>query len=278
MQASAGLDKRRKRLANKKIRSIILQIVKQNTGRDYSIAIGDADEEDASHVLRLNLFAKTFEWKRYTLPIRTEEEGAPYWFGKALGKPRKATQWDSSKSGGEIDEGWLVIPILWYESLPGQARCRAGVYCLTKNKHLLNLQHVLFAPRSVELVPTQKRTLSRASVLETRRLGFGGGPSCLCGAGGRQGQGQGQGWCGVQSFPIPTRAEDALSVKVCYLGGDHKMASQGAHRVRNTRERVGVVCSLGLVGTKDRNGNGRTRDGSHGRPRTQRNTSTATER
>ena len=127
-------------------------LLADESGRDYSIAIGDADEEDASHVLRLNLFAKTFEWKRYTLPIRTEEEGAPYWFGKALGKPRKATQWDSSKSGGEIDEGWLVIPILWYESLPGQA----GVYSLTKNKHLLNLQHVLFAPRSVELVPTRK--------------------------------------------------------------------------------------------------------------------------
>ena len=35
-------------------------------------------------------------------------------------------------------------------------------------------------------------------------------------AGQGQGQGQGQGWCGAQSFPISTRAEDALSVKVCY--------------------------------------------------------------
>ncbi len=29
-----------------------------------------------------------------------------------------------------------------------------------------------------------------------------------------QGQGQGQGWCGAQSFPISTRVEDTLSVKV----------------------------------------------------------------
>ena len=45
----------------------------------------------------------------------------------------------------------------------------------------------------------------------------------------------GSGWCGAQPFPICTRAEDALSVKE---GGDHKMASQGAHaRQEHTRGR-----------------------------------------
>ena len=39
-----------------------------------------------------------------------------------------------------------------------------------------------------------------------------------------QGQGQGQGWCEAQSFPICTRAEDTLSVKVRFQGGGHKMA------------------------------------------------------
>ena len=63
-----------------------------------------------------------------------------------------------------------------------------------------------------------------------------------------QGQGQGQGWCEAQSFPICTRAEDTLSVKVRFQGGDHKMASQGAHRVRNTRG--GEKRSLGPRGSK----------------------------
>ena len=110
------------------------------------------DDEDIPKQLRLNLFAKTFDWKRQAIPVRTEEEGVPYWVGKAMGKARQATAWDASQSGGEIDEGWLVIPIQWYELVQG----KTGVYYLSKNKHLLNLHHILFCPNSIELVPTKK--------------------------------------------------------------------------------------------------------------------------
>ena len=41
-----------------------------------------------------------------------------------------------------------------------------------------------------------------------------------------QGQGQGQGWCEAQSFPICTRAEDTLSVKVRFQGGDHSVCGK----------------------------------------------------
>jgi hypothetical protein len=33
---------------------------------------------------------------------------------------------------------------------------QTGVYYLSKNKHLLNLHHILFCPNSIELVPTKK--------------------------------------------------------------------------------------------------------------------------
>ena len=46
----------------------------------------------------------------------------------------------------------MVIPIQWYEPVQGQT----GVYYLSKNKHLLNLHHILFCPNSIELVPTKK--------------------------------------------------------------------------------------------------------------------------
>ena len=122
-------------------------------GNEISIAIDDDETtDDASKQLAVNLFAKTLDWKRCAIPIRTEEDNAPFWLGKAIGKPRQATEWDASKSGGEIDEGWLVIPMLWYDALPGKSQ----TYSLTKNKHLLNLQHVLFAPDSIELVPDKK--------------------------------------------------------------------------------------------------------------------------
>ena len=119
-------------------------------GRELSVTVDD--DEDAPKQLRVGLFAKTLDWKRQAIPIRTEEEGVPYWLGKAMGKARQATAWDASKSGGEIDEGWLVIPIQWYELVSG----KTDVYHLTKNKHLLNLHHILFCPNSIELVPTKK--------------------------------------------------------------------------------------------------------------------------
>ena len=100
-------------------------------GNEISIAIDDDETtDDASKQLAVNLFAKTLDWKRCAIPIRTEEDGAPFWLGKAIGKPRQATQWDASKSGGEIDEGWLVIPMLWYDALPGKSQ----TYSITKNK------------------------------------------------------------------------------------------------------------------------------------------------
>jgi hypothetical protein len=126
-----------------------IHLVDEN-GKEFNIIVDDDD--DAPKQLRLNLFAKTFDWKRHAIPIRTHEEGEPYFLGKAIGKARQATAWDSSKSGGEIDAGWLVIPIQWYELVQGQT----GVYYLSKNKHLLNLHHILFCPNSIELVPTKK--------------------------------------------------------------------------------------------------------------------------
>ena len=128
-----------------------IHLVDEN-GRELSVTIDD--DEDIPKQLRLGLFAKTLDWKRQAIPIRTEEEGVPYWFGKAMGKARQATQWDASKSGGEIDEGWLVIPIQWYELVSG----KTGVYYLSKNKHLLNLSHTLLCPNSIELVPDGKKT------------------------------------------------------------------------------------------------------------------------
>jgi hypothetical protein len=140
-----------KRFSVVKVDTKKIHLVDEN-GKEFNIIVDDDD--DAPKQLRLTLFAKTFDWKRHAIPIRTHEEGEPYFLGKALGKARHATAWDSSKSGGEIDEGWLVIPIQWYELVSG----KTGVYYLSKNKHLLNLSHTLLCPNSIELVPDGKKT------------------------------------------------------------------------------------------------------------------------
>ncbi len=41
------------------------------------------------------------------------------------------------------------MPICWYDSAKG----KPATYNLTNLKHLLNLQHTLFVPRSIDLVP-----------------------------------------------------------------------------------------------------------------------------
>ena len=132
----ATVELNSKRFSVVKVDTKKFHLVDEN-GKEFNIIVDDDD--DAPKQLRLNLFAKTFDWKRHTIPIRTHEEGEPYFLGKALGKARQATAWDSSKSGGEIDEGWLVIPIQWYELVSG----KTDVYHLTKNKHLLNLSHTI---------------------------------------------------------------------------------------------------------------------------------------
>ena len=78
-----------------KIASKILSVVEveqkrlkiQDGDQTFHVAI---DDEDAPKLLPLILFVKTFDWKRYAIPIRTEEAGVPYWFGKAIGKPKRA--------------------------------------------------------------------------------------------------------------------------------------------------------------------------------------------
>ena len=117
----------------------------QDGDQTFHVAI---DDEDAPKLLPLILFVKTFDWKRYAIPIRTEEAGVPYWFGKAIGKPKRATPWDVSKSGGDIEEGWWVIPIQWYESV----KSKEGTYYLSKNRHMLDMRSVHLAPQGITLI------------------------------------------------------------------------------------------------------------------------------
>ena len=72
-----------KRFSVAKVDTKKIHVVDEN-GKEFNIIVDDDD--DAPKQLRLNLFAKTFDWKRHAIPIRTHEEGEPYFLGKALGE------------------------------------------------------------------------------------------------------------------------------------------------------------------------------------------------
>ena len=68
----------------------------------------------------------------------------------------RGTPWDVSKSGGDIEEGWWVIPIQWYES----AKSKDSTYYLSKNRHMLDMRSVHLAPQGIPLIehPVDKTT------------------------------------------------------------------------------------------------------------------------
>ncbi len=49
--------------------------------------------------------------------------------------------------------------ICWYDAVKGEP----ATYNLTNLKHLLNLQHTLFAPHSIELVPDKAAKASKTA-------------------------------------------------------------------------------------------------------------------
>ncbi len=117
-----------------------------------SIPLQDDPEDDEKVLikqLRLCLFVKTFDWKSHAIPVRTEDGEEPFWLAKPLSKPKHATADDAKRSGGEVEPGWWVMPICWYDSAKGTP----STYNLTNMKHLLNLQHTLFVPSNIDLVP-----------------------------------------------------------------------------------------------------------------------------
>ena len=63
-----------KRFSVVKVDTKKIHLVDEN-GKEFNIIVDDDD--DAPKQLRLNLFAKTFDWKRQAIPVRTEEEGVP---------------------------------------------------------------------------------------------------------------------------------------------------------------------------------------------------------
>jgi hypothetical protein len=131
-----------------------------------SIALRDNPDDDDKALkeqLRLNLFVKTFDWKSHAIPVRTEEGSEPFWLGKPLSKPKHATADDAKRSGGEVEAGWWVMPICWYDTAKG----KPATYNLTNLKHLLNLQHTLFVPRSVDLVPDKETKSTKATTCFT---------------------------------------------------------------------------------------------------------------
>jgi hypothetical protein len=115
--------------------------------------------KDLEEQLRLNLFVKTFDYKSHAVPVRTEEGSEPFWLGKPLSKPKHATADDAKRSGGEVEAGWWVMPICWYDTVKG----KPATYNLTNLKHLLNLQHTLFVPRSFDLVPDKQTKSTKAT-------------------------------------------------------------------------------------------------------------------
>ena len=54
-------------------------------------------------------------------------------------------------------------PVCWYDTAKG----KPATYNLTNLKHLLNLQHTLFVPRSVDLVPDKETKSTKATTCFT---------------------------------------------------------------------------------------------------------------
>jgi hypothetical protein len=111
---------------------IVVSVLFENDLKEFKISASIA------------VFLKRCDWHTDAVAIRTED-GDPYWLGKALGQAKKADEYVSKTSGGEIPVGWLCMPIQWYTVDPKKPL----TYTLLKGRHMLDLLHAIRVPNVV---------------------------------------------------------------------------------------------------------------------------------